>query len=78
METARIDRDKTTVTPSQGLSCSKGMTFGMLNGSQKLQSEMITLWMKIKWQFALVNLGDIVKFLQVLFGHIDQARQVRW
>lgn len=76
VEIAGEDHDKTAFTFQQGSFHFTRLQFALKNASGMFQSAIDVVLKKVKWQYALVYLDDVVKFSQTPDKHIEHFRQV--
>lgn len=76
MEIAAEDRDKTAFVSHHGLFRLIQILFGLKNAPGTFQCAMDVSLSRVKWQFTLFYLDDIVVFSRLPNERIDQVRQV--
>ena len=70
------DKDKTTFTSHSGLFRFLRMPFGLRNAPATFQRAVDIILSKVKWQFALVYLDDVIIYSKTVSDHFNHVRVV--
>ena len=73
---AEEDRDKTTFVCHSGLFRFLRMPFGLKNAPATFQRAIDIILSRVKWEFALVYLDDVIIYSKTVTEHIIHVRQV--
>lgn len=76
VEIAPGDRDKTTFTCHEGLYRFIRMPFGLKNAPATFQRAIDIILSKVKWQYALVYLDDVIIYSKSVEDHFAHVRTV--
>lgn len=66
-------KDKTALVTHHVLFRYKRISYAMKNAPAMFQRAMILILSKVKWQYALVYLDNVILFLKTPSPHIEQA-----
>ena len=76
IEMAPEDRDKTTFTCHEGIYRFTRMPFGLKNAPATFQRAIDIILSRVKWQYALVYLDDVIIYSKSFEEHIVHVRTV--
>ena len=76
VEIAPEDRDKTTFTCHEGLYRVIRMPFGLKNAPATFQRAIDIILSRVKWQYALVYLDDVIIYSKTVEEHFRHVRTV--
>ena len=76
VEVDEPDRDKTTFTSHMGLFRFIRMPFGLKNAPATFQRAVDIVLSRVKWQYALVYLDDVIVYSKTLREHFSHMRTI--